>query len=792
MTQLNLQRFFIASLLYFTLCVFSLWIITPVSFLNFVAPAAALVSGLIIVWGTTAFVAVLVTSPIVAWYFQQYLGVKLEVASMLIALLAIILQGFWSKQLTYRFVFSKKWLKSRRWLFFFLLRLGPLASIVSATAVIVIAILDNKVMYGSFLYTFLTTWSTSMLFSVFFIPLLLLNKDNKHLNSNKKLFVSITSILGGCAVFLLFKTSQVEQQRHRLDTFVQQKLAIEREVKQEIADVVSQVNSLAAYFNASKEVQWHEFNQFSKSILREKSSVRALEWAPIVTLANKSMFEQQASITLDQPYIIKERVNGRLFASTAQKDYYAPLFYIYPNKANNVVLGLDVYSNAKDILSMDAVTNNEGILASMPFELVQDNFTRPGVLFSAAVLSYKHAETVVDLIKDTSEPSNKKLQLKKINKTEDLKGFVIAVAQFNEFFLRLAQQGQGNFKLFIQDVTSYEPFVLFGQKLSYDNRHVETIVLDVFSRKWRIDIGENAPWFAQTKNWQAWAVLIGGTLGAFLFQVLILMMAAYSSELSQQVELKTRALILAKEKSDQKSLAKTNFLQTLNNELRIPLQVIKVFIEQLKQKGIHNKQVTGIVHSGNNIAQLLDTMMDLSEIESGTIKVKSEPFDFYGFLNRMEPMLKANNERSGKSIFFLINKDVPHYINSDELRLQKLLHVLTQSAQQLFTTDALRLTIKIHEHKFNSASLFFIFSHQDEATAEDSDEKIKSIINEDIASYSTSMAMVKEVCQLLHGNVNLGLLPSGGGVLSASIRVSITTEEQQSAHQALFFDDHLG
>jgi len=789
MTQLNLQRFFIASLLYFTFCICALWAITPISFINFVAPAAALVSGLIIIWGTTAFVAVLITSPFVAWYFQQYLGINLDLAAMLIALLAIILQAFWCKQLTYKFVFSKKWLKSRRWLLFFLLRLGPLASMVSATAVVVIAILDNKVMHGSFLYTFLTSWSTSMLFAVFFIPLLLLNKDNKQLNTSKKLFVSITSILGAFAVFLLFKASQVEQQHHRLDKFTQQKLSIERKIKQEITDVVSQVNSLAAFFDASENVSWREFSLFSKRLLAGKSSVRALEWAPIVTLANKAAFEQQASLVLDQSFIIKERINARLVVSKQHKAYYAPLYFIYPNKHNNAVLGLDVYSNAKEILSMETVTNSDGIIASAPLELVQDDFTRPGVLFSAAVLSNKHKESTAAPVIDLSKPASKKLKLKQINKAEDLQGFVIAVAQFNDFFLQLAKQGQGDINFFIQDVTSYEPHALFGQALSSDNRYVESIMLDVFSRQWRIDVSEHAPWFAQSKSWQAWSVLVGGTFGAFLFQLLILMMAAYSSELSQQVELKTRALILAKEKSDQKSLAKTNFLQILNNELRIPLQVIKVFIEQLKQKGIHNKEITGIIHSGNNIAKLLDTMMDLSEIESGTISVKSEPFDFYGFLNRMEPMLKANNEHSGKSIFFLINKDVPHYINGDELRMQKLLHVLSQSAQQLFATDALRLTIKLHEHKFNSASLFFIFSHQDEATAADSDEKIKSVINQGFASHSTSMAMVKEVCQLLQGNVNLGLLPSGGGVLSASIRVTITTTEQQDAHQALFFDD---
>jgi len=791
MTQLNLQRFFNASLLYFTLCLCALWATSPVAFINVVAPAAALVSGLIILWGTAAFIAVLVTSPIIAWCFQSYFDVNLDVAATLIALLAIILQGFWTKQLTYKFVISKKWLKSRRSLFFFLLRLGPLASTISATAVVVIAILDNRVMQGSLLYTFLTSWSASVLFSVFFIPLFLLNKGNKQLNASKKLFVTITSTLAALAVFLLFKASYIEQSRERLDKFVQQKRTIERQIKQEISDVVSQVNSLAALFKASKAVSLAEFTLFSESILKENSSVSALEWAPVVTSVNRTVFEEQASRTLNQSFMIKERINGQLFVSKQEKPYFAPLYYIYPNKRNNAALGLDVFSNAKETLSMEAVTDSDGIVASAPLALVQDDFSRPGVLFSAAVLSYAKMNVAPALTSGLNKTAEKKLNLKQRNKTEDLKGFVIAVVQFNDFFLKLAQEGHTDVNFFVQDITSYEPHVLFGQALLYDNRHVESIILEVFSRQWRIDIGEQAPWFAQNKNWQAWTVLIGGTFGAFIFQLLILMMAAYSSELSQKVELKTRALILAKEKSEQKSLAKTNFLQTLNNELRIPLQVIEAFIEQLKQKGINNKQVTGIVHSGKNIVQLLDTMMDLSEIESGTIKVKSEPFDFYGFLNRIEPMLKANNARSGKSIFFLINKGVPHYINGDELRMQKLLYVLTQSAQQLFATDALRLTIKLHEHKSHSASLFFIYSHQDEATAGDSDEKIKQALAQSFSSYSTSMAMLKEVCQLLQGNVNLGMLSSGGGVLSASIRVTITTAEQQNTHQALFFDEHI-
>lgn len=783
MTLLNLQRFLITSLFYFTICFFSQWLIAPLSFIHVVAPAAAFFSGFILLWGTSAFVAILIFSPIVAWCFQSYLGVTLDLGSMLIALLAIILQGFWTKQLTHKFVFTKKWLKSRKWLFFFLLRLGPLTSLVSASAVIVIAIIDNKVMQGSFLYTFVTSWSTGILCSVFFIPLLLINSDKNQLNLRKRWFVSITSVLGAFTIVLLFYTSQEEQQHHRLDKFSKQKSAIERHIKQEISSVAAQVKSLSAFIRSSDSVSKNEFERFSESILKENSSVRAFEWAPIVTIKNKHNFEKKASQLLKQPFVIKERVDDRLVISTKQKPYYAPLYYIYPSKPNNIALGLDVYSNANNILSMEAVMSSDSILASAPLTLVQDDFTKPGILFSTAIFP---SEEILD--EQSTNPITK-LKLKKVKKIEDLQGFVIAVVQLNDFFLRLSQQSYDKVEFFIQDITSYEPYVLFGKPLLTDNRHTESIVLDIYSRQWRIDISEHKTWFSQDKSWQAWGVIIGGTIGAFIFQLLILMMAAYSSELGQQVELKTRALILAKEKSEHESLAKSSFLQTLNNELRIPLEVINAFAEQLKKKGINNKQVTGITHASSNVEKLLDTIMDLSAIESGNVIVKNDPFDFYGFLTRMESMLKVKNDLEGKSIFFLIDKEVPHYINSDELRIQKLLHVLTQSAQQLFVTNTLRLSIKLHEHKFNSGSLFFVFSHQDEATAKDSDEKIKAALEHDFSSHSTSMAMVKEVCQLLQGNIHLGGLPSGGGVLTASIRVGITTDKQQQQHQAKYFDN---
>ncbi len=772
---LGLQRFFFASSLYFTVCVSALMVMSPFSLINYVGPAAAVASGLIIIWGAPALFAVIVTTPIFVAFLNKYLLIDVHIAATLIATLAIILQSFWAKQLVHKYVFYRKWLRSRRWLLQFFLRVGPLASLVSAVSALVISVIDNQVMLGSFFYTFISAWSSSMLVSVFFIPLVLLAQEQElsQLSVSKRFFIVSASVLAGLAVLLLLKTSQDEQQYQRLNRFLQEKQDIERVIKQEVHDVIRQLNSLSALFNASEKVTRAEFEVFSEDILGENTSIRALEWAPIITDEQRTAFELNATKELAFNYVIRERAKGNKLYFAQKREVYAPLYYIYPKENNLEVLGLDVYSNPKQALSMSQVALSEHIVASAPIALAQENFNAPGVLFTKAV--YK---------KNNGEEKNNQFK-----EAQQLVGFVVAVVQFDKFLNRLVAGSDISVNFQIEDITDPSPHIIYGKSVSRLNRHVDTLTLPIYSRLWQITLAEQQPWFVQDKSWQVWVMLIGGTLGALTLQLLLLMMAAYSIELTQQVNNKTRAVILAKEKSERESLAKTHFLRTLNDEFRVPLQAIRVFIEQFKQKGINNKQVVGINHASNNISQLLDTMMDISEIESGKTIVKEEAFDFYGFLNRVELMLKANNIAQGKSIFLLIDKEVPHFIDSDELRIQKLLIAFTEGAQALFNTDSLRLSVKVHTHLHNRATLFFIYSHQDESTSHESDDAVKALVDEDLASFSTSMTMVKEMSNLMQGSVRLGTLTSGGGMLSTSIKVTVTSQEKQDQHQAQYFDE---
>jgi CHASE1-domain containing sensor protein len=527
MMRLHLSRFFLSSLLYIAISFGAIWLINPQSLVNFVGPSAAIISGLLLVWGIIPLIAVLVISPVLAVSFGYYFQLDANLAVMTIAVLAITVQGFWTKQLVFRFVHYKKWLTSRKHLFLFLLRIGPIASLVSASSVLIISVLDNQVIQGTFFYTFIYTWSTSMLVAIFFIPLLLLVKNTEQLKLAKRLFVGFTSLLGGLAIFLLLKAYQYEQQHYRQALFNQSKVEIERLILDEVDLVVNNISSLSALFKASKNVSLTEFNLFSKSIFNRDSSVKALQWAPIIPFSQRATFEKKSSEILQQNFQIKDLIANGEMALAQPRNQYAPLYYIYPQYGNQVALGLDVYSNPK--YTMQAVVDSENVIASAPITLVQDQLAPPSILFSKAIYSpFLGAEL-------SQEVGQQKLPLIKKGK---LLGVVSAVVQLDSFFNRLAQQKEQEVSFFIQDVSSVQPFILFGQPLPLANRHVDTISIEVFSRLWQINIVETQPWFSQTKSWQAWAILVGGTLGALLFQMLVLMMAAYSSELDQQVNSK--------------------------------------------------------------------------------------------------------------------------------------------------------------------------------------------------------------------------------------------------------------
>ncbi len=754
----HITQFCLAVLMYVAVCLLTIIVIKPFSVLIFIGSAAGIASAIILLWGTHLLAAVFFASLLLNIILSQYFSIPFNLPIFMITTLSVCLQGFWVKRLTYRVISTQRWLDSRAMLISFILKIGPLASIVSASTSVLISVIYVKEFDANLFYVFCRTWSASTLISVFSIPVLLFFQGKQQLNSGKRIFVIISSILGGISIALLFKIFQDQHQHYRADDFYKAKNFVISELSREIVQTEQQLQAAKAYFETSTSISLDNFNEFSAYVMGDNSTIEALEWVPVVQHENRNTYEQYVSKLLDFTYQISQQTLSGDKIAHPESAFYMPVQYVFPRYQNEELLSINVYGEVQKKRAIDRAIETQSPSATIPISFIEGEFDDPVI------------NVVLPVYGKYLEPSFGELKLKE---RQVIKGVIIGVVKLSRLFSRISKYADNaNVNVYITGYDNGSQFVVYGQQIDTLNRLVETNKTSVYSREWQYSISEKAPWVLQTKKWQTWAMLFGGTFGGLIFQMLILMMAAYSTELGFRVANQTRELILSKEKSDKENHAKTQFLQSLSSELRIPLSVISRLIEVFPTQNLNSNEkeyITNVSNAALNLEQLVDTLNELSTIESGKLILNKQSFDFLLFLSRMEDILEAQN----KNIQFIVQKDTPQFIKTDELRLQQVFINCAECACDIFPENDLSISVKVHFHQQSQATIVFVVTSS--GARYDTNYGVET---EELSHSNLKISMAKELANRLDGNVALAKLPSGQIVINVSIKVLVSQDNE--------------
>jgi HAMP domain-containing protein/signal transduction histidine kinase/CheY-like chemotaxis protein len=155
---------------------------------------------------------------------------------------------------------------------------------------------------------------------------------------------------------------------------------------------------------------------------------------------------------------------------------------------------------------------------------------------------------------------------------------------------------------------------------------------------------------------------------------------------NSEVEQARRAL---EEKAGELALTskyKSEFLANMSHELRTPLNSILILSQQLADNAAGNlsvKQVEfsrNINSSGTDLLHLINDILDLSKIESGTVTVEIEEIAFESLLDNIERTFRHMAEAKSLPLQVKLANDLPRTIESDPKRLQQILKNLLSNA----------------------------------------------------------------------------------------------------------------
>jgi PAS domain S-box-containing protein len=192
--------------------------------------------------------------------------------------------------------------------------------------------------------------------------------------------------------------------------------------------------------------------------------------------------------------------------------------------------------------------------------------------------------------------------------------------------------------------------------------------------KWQIQ-----PWYQSDKT-------VGGIV---MFTEVITAqkeLQQFNLELETRVIERTRELSIAKEKAEAASQAKSDFLSHMSHELRTPLNAILGYTQLLESDSVsppteeQAENIDEILKAGRHLFTLIDEVLDLSAIESGSLPVISGKASLQCIILESLSMVKECAQRHAIELHNNIEACPKIVVKTDTLRLRQIVMNLLTNA----------------------------------------------------------------------------------------------------------------
>jgi two-component system, sensor histidine kinase and response regulator len=143
------------------------------------------------------------------------------------------------------------------------------------------------------------------------------------------------------------------------------------------------------------------------------------------------------------------------------------------------------------------------------------------------------------------------------------------------------------------------------------------------------------------------------------------------------------ALVAAREVALAASEAKSQFLSCMSHEIRTPLNVILGSADLLTDTQLGPEQrhyVDRVISNGSNLLELLNSILDLTRVESGQLSLEQAPFNVAELTERVVDTLALRTRESRVELVARFAPDLPTTLLGDPLRLNQVLTNLVGNA----------------------------------------------------------------------------------------------------------------
>lgn len=189
-----------------------------------------------------------------------------------------------------------------------------------------------------------------------------------------------------------------------------------------------------------------------------------------------------------------------------------------------------------------------------------------------------------------------------------------------------------------------------------------------------------------TLAFEATLMLIMLTLVTFVFRTGQVNPEKKLKETVLQLEKEAHDRTIAETEAKQSEQAQVNFLAAMSQELRMPLNGVIGASQLLLDGELSSKKkelMDVVLQCSETLMELINNIMDLSGLDSNTIKLETVPVNLRELLNTTLAPLGFQAKVKEVKFSIVIEDDMPEYVEGDPTRLRQILLNLVGNASSL-------------------------------------------------------------------------------------------------------------